>query len=49
MISLIPGIIVLTSFCHVLYECVKEEGGGGKKIWVVNTFNLVLGILLILN
>lgn len=45
MISLILGIIVLMSFCFVLYECVKEERD--KKIWIVNGVNLILGICLI--
>lgn len=45
MISLVLGIIVLMSFCYVLYECVKEERD--KKIWIVNMFNLVIGITLL--
>ncbi len=45
MISLVMGIMVLMSFSFVLYECVKEERD--KKIWIVNSLNLIIGILLI--
>ena len=47
MISLIIGIFVLMSFCYVLYECVKQERD--EKIWVLNSLNLIMGILMISN
>lgn len=45
MIGLILGILVLMSFCYVLYECIKEERD--KKIWIVNSLNLIIGIFLV--
>ena len=38
MINFIIGVLILISFCYILYECLKEKRG--KKIWIVNSFNL---------
>lgn len=43
MINLIIGILILISFCYILYECLKEKRS--RKIWIVNIFNLGLAII----
>ena len=42
MINLIIGIVILISFCYILYECLKEKRS--RKIWIINSFNLMLAI-----
>jgi hypothetical protein len=43
MINLIIGILILISFCYILYECLKEKRN--RKIWVINSLNLGLAII----
>lgn len=43
MINLIIAIMILISFCYVLYECLKEKRS--IKIWIVNSLNLGLAII----
>ena len=43
MINLIIGILILISFCYILYECLKEKRS--RKIWGINSLNLGLAII----
>ena len=42
IINLIVGMLLLTSFIFILIESLNQERP--KKIWVMNCFNLILGL-----